>query len=204
MIGVRLVVEHDVVAGGYAQDIIDARATQQQGEVLDVVLVGHHMVGVAAVAAHGDAGELAHEVVLQACPDDLLAVVQILGTDKADDGVDHKGMVLPCEGVAAGFHRHLVGAVVGVGGQFAALSGLEVHHVGSLGRSPLPQQRNGFLHGRRGEAEGGVALLAAGDGLEDHVAGGAALDRLDLRCDVAEHADLRRDLEAVLDLVEAL
>jgi hypothetical protein len=48
------------------------------------------VVGVADVAAHGQAEQLAAEVVFQAGADDLLAVVEILGADEADDGVDQQ------------------------------------------------------------------------------------------------------------------
>ncbi len=72
-----LVVEHHVVPVGYAHEIVAARRRQQHRQVFVVVLVGPHVVGIAAVAAHGQAVELAHEVVLQARADELAVVVQV-------------------------------------------------------------------------------------------------------------------------------
>src|SRR5699024_9419725 len=104
VIGVGLVVEHHIVAGWHPQDVVDPGGGQQQREVLDVVLVGHHVVGVAAVAAHGDAGELAHEVVLQPRPDHLAAVVEVLRADEAHHRVHHEGVEGLGEAVAPGLH----------------------------------------------------------------------------------------------------
>ena len=59
-----------------------------------------------------------------------------------------------------------------------------------------------FLQRRGGESEGFVALLAARDGLEDQVAGRTSLDGLDLRRHVGQHADLRRYLPVLLDLLK--
>ena len=86
-----LVVEHHVVAVGDAHEVVAPGGGEEDGQVLDVVLVGLHVVGVAGVAAHGDAGELAHEVVLQARPDDLLGVVKILRPDEAHHRIDQEG-----------------------------------------------------------------------------------------------------------------
>ena len=76
---------------------------EQREQSVHVVLVGFGVVGVADVAAHGEAEEFAAEVVFQAGADDLLAVVQILGADEADDGVDQQRMELAGHGIGAGF-----------------------------------------------------------------------------------------------------
>ena len=45
---------------------------------------------IAAVTAHRQAVQLAHEVVLQPGAEDLPTVVEVLRADEADDGVDHE------------------------------------------------------------------------------------------------------------------
>jgi hypothetical protein len=95
------------------------------------------VVRVAGVAAHRDAGELAHEVVLEPGAGDLDRVVEVLGADEPDHGVDLVGVVALGEAVVAGLHDQLVGVVVRVGGQRGALPGLEVHVVGTGGVAVL-------------------------------------------------------------------
>src|SRR5450432_4681866 len=51
----RLVVEHDVVAHGQGHEEVAARRREEHLEVLEIVLVGVGVVGVAGVAAHRDA-----------------------------------------------------------------------------------------------------------------------------------------------------
>ncbi|KAI3488917.1 hypothetical protein L1887_46947 [Cichorium endivia] len=74
--GGGLVVEHDVVGAGDAHDEVDPGHPEQGQQGVHVVLVGLGVVGVADVAAHGHAEQLAAEVVLEPGADDLLAVVQ--------------------------------------------------------------------------------------------------------------------------------
>ena len=197
-----LVVEHHVVAVGDAHEVVAPGGGEEDGQILDVVLVGLHVVGVAGVAPHGDAGELAHEVILQAGPDHLLGVVQVLGADEAHHRVHQEGLEPLGKAVAPGLHHHLVGAVVGLGGQLGALAGLEVHDVGA-GGVPLPKgQLPGLLDQLAVQAEGLVSLLGAGDGLEDQVAGGPLAHRLHLGGHVGQHADLGGDGPPGLDLLE--
>jgi len=99
---------------GDSHEVVAARSRQQDGELFNVVLVGLHVVRVAGIAAHGDAGELAHEVVLQPGTHHLPRVIEVLRADEADDGVDEEGRKMPREAVAAGLHRHLITAVVRV------------------------------------------------------------------------------------------
>lgn len=118
--GCALVVEHDVVGSGDAHDVVDACGAEHGEEGVHVVLVGFGVVGVADVAAHGEAEEFAAEVVFEAGAEDLLAVVEILGTDETDDGVDEHWVEVAGYGVGAGFEGLLVdtlaaGSAVGVG-----------------------------------------------------------------------------------------
>ena len=162
------------------------------------------MVGVAGVAAHGDAGQFAHKVVFQSGADDLLGIVQILGADKADHGVDQKGLIPLGKAVAPGLHGHLIPAVVGLAGQLGALSGLKIHDVGAVGVAVAQSKLARFLDGGGVEAKGLVALLRPGDGLEDHVGGRALADGLHLCGHMGQHAGLGGNFPAVADLVEAL
>ena len=111
-----LVVEHDVVRAGNAHDVVDAGGAEHGEQRVHVVLVGFGVVGVADVAAHGQAEELAAEVVFEAGAQDLLAVVEILGADEADDGVDEHRVEVAGDGVGAGFEGLLVDALTTVRG----------------------------------------------------------------------------------------
>jgi hypothetical protein len=61
---------------------LHAGDAEQREQRVHIVLVGLGVIGVADIAAHRDAQQLAAEVVLQAGADDLLAVVQVLGPMK--------------------------------------------------------------------------------------------------------------------------
>ena len=75
MEGIGLVIQHDIVAHRQGDDEIDPGDGQQEHQVLVGILVGVGVVRVAAVAAHGQAVQLAHEMVFKPGPDDLLMVV---------------------------------------------------------------------------------------------------------------------------------
>ena len=79
---------------------------------IHIVLVGLGVVGIADVAAHRHAHQLAAEMVLEAGADDLLAV--ILGADEADDGIDQQRLELARDRVGARLQSLLVDVVVGV------------------------------------------------------------------------------------------
>jgi len=106
--GGALVVEHDVVCAGDAHNVVDACGAEHGEECVHVVLVGFGVVGVADVAAHGEAEEFAAEVVFEAGAEDLFAVVEVLGADEAYDGVDEHGVEVAGYGVGAGFEGLLV------------------------------------------------------------------------------------------------
>jgi hypothetical protein len=69
---------------------LTASGGEQHDQVLVRVLIGLGVVRVAAIDAHRDAGELAHEVVFEAGADDLAAVVEVFRADEADDGIDEE------------------------------------------------------------------------------------------------------------------
>ena len=68
-------------------------------------------------------------MVLEPCPQNLFAVVEILGPDEPDDRVDDQRLIVPRDGVRARLARLLVDAVVGVGRERRALARLEVHDI---------------------------------------------------------------------------
>ena len=80
--------EHRVVAHRHAHEIIAAGGGEHDRQVLDGVLVGAGVIGVAGIAAHRDAGQLAHEVIFEPGALDLARIVQIFRTDEANDRVD--------------------------------------------------------------------------------------------------------------------
>jgi len=73
--GRGLVVQHDVVRARNPDDVIYPRRSKKRQKRVHVVLIRFGMVGVADVATHRYAHELAAEMVLEARADDLLAVV---------------------------------------------------------------------------------------------------------------------------------
>ena len=71
-------------------------------------------------------------MVFEPSADDFFAVVKILGTDKADDGVDEQGLEFPRDRVSPGFERLLIHPVVGMTKQLAAELGLTPDELLSL------------------------------------------------------------------------
>ena len=80
-----LVVEHHVVRAGHAHHEVHAGHGQQRQQRIHVVLIGLGVIGVANVAAHGQAEQLAAEMIFEAGANDLLAVEEILRADETDD-----------------------------------------------------------------------------------------------------------------------
>ncbi len=138
-----------VIAHGHAHEVVAAGSGQHDGQVFDGVLVGAGMVGVAGVAAHRDAGQLAHEMVFQTGALDLAGIVEIFWADKADDGVDLVGIIAFRQAVVAGFEGQLVPAVVRVGGERRSLAGFKVHEGWPGREAVLLRQRVGFVEHAR-------------------------------------------------------
>ncbi len=205
MEGGGLVVEHHVVRPRDAHDEIDARRAQQGQQHVHVVLVRFGMVGVADVAAHGHAEQLAAEVILQAGADDLLAVVEVLGADEADHGVHQQRPEFARHGVGAHLAGLLIDAMVGACRKSTALPRLEIHEVVAQGAAALRQPRFvTFLQQRQADAKALVGALGPGDGLEHQIHGRAAFDGGDAGSDVGQHAGLGRDLIALDHRIEHL
>ena len=108
---------------------LHARHAQQREQLIHVILIGFGVIGVADVAAHRQAEQLAAEMIFESGADDLLAIVQILRADKADHGIHQQRLELARDRVGARFAGLLIDAVMRIGGQRAALAGLEIHHV---------------------------------------------------------------------------
>ena len=192
MKGGRLVVEHDVVGPGNAHDEVAAGHAEQGEQGIHVVFVGFGVVGVAHVHAHGQAQQLAAEMVFERRPNDLLAVVEVLGADEADHRIHQQRPEPTGHGVGPGLAGLLVEPVVGVGRKGAALACFEVHDV--LAQRAAVQHEGGFpgfLQQVQVDAEAGVGSLRSGNGLEGEVDGRALLDELQSGRDMAQHARLR-------------
>src|SRR6516162_1790353 len=165
-----LIAEHDVVGAGHAHHEVDAGCGEQGEQRIHVVLVGLGVIGVADVAAHGQAEELAAEMILEPGADDLLAVVEMFRPDEAHDGVDEERRERARHRVGAGLERLLVDAVVRAGGERAALPGLEIHHVVADGAAVKRQRGRARLgEEREVDAEAPVGGLAPRDRLEHEV-----------------------------------
>src|ERR1051325_11076524 len=87
------------------------------------------MVGIANVTTHGQAKQLAHEMVFQSGADDLALVVEIFRADKTHYAIDQKWLKDPGHTVSARFKRELIDTVMSVSRERAALTGYEVHAI---------------------------------------------------------------------------
>ena len=157
-------------APGTPMTKLHAGGGQQREQRVHVVLVGLGVVGVADVDPHRQAQQLAAEMILQPGADDLLAVVEIFRADEADDGVDQQRPEAARHRVGARLERLLVDAVMRVGGERAALAGLEIHHVVADGAAVKRQRgRVRLAEQREVDAEALVGGLRAGDRLEHQI-----------------------------------
>ena len=125
MIARRLVIQHYVVATRDPHKVVAAGRREQEKKIVRRVLVGGSVVCVANVATHRQLQKLAHEVILQAGPDDLPFIVEIFRSDEADDAVDQERLESSGDSIGASFQGKLIDAVVGLGRQGAALAGLD-------------------------------------------------------------------------------
>ena len=120
-----LVVEHDVVGARNAHEVVASGGGEQDQEIVRGILIGGGVIRVADVAAHRQAEQLAHEMIFEACADDLALVEKIFGADEADDTVDKERIEDARDAVGAGFERELIDAVMSLGGKRASLPGFE-------------------------------------------------------------------------------
>ncbi len=83
-----LVIEHDIIRSGHTDQEGEPGGAQQGQQGVHIILIRFRVVGIADVAADRQAHQLAAEMILQPGANNLLAVVEILRTDKADHGID--------------------------------------------------------------------------------------------------------------------
>ncbi len=147
--------------------------------------------------------QLAAEMILQAGAHDLLAVVEIFRPDEADHRIDQQRSEFSRHRVGARLERLLVDAVMGIGGQRAALTGLEIHHVVADGAALERQRGRARLSQQREiDAEAAVGRLRSGNGLKHQIDRRAALDQRERGGHVRQHAGLGRNVEREPYLVE--
>jgi hypothetical protein len=92
---------------------------------------------------------------------------------------------------------------MGIGGERAALSGLEIHHV-VADRTAAKRQSGvaGFGQKREIDPEAPVGRLGPGDRLEHEIDRCTRSDQFKRGGDMRQHAALRRNIEPDSDLVE--
>ena len=135
-------------------------------------------------------------MVFEAGADDLLAVVQVLRPDEADDRVHQQRLEAAGHGVGAGFERLLIDAVMGLGRQARSLPRFEIHDVvAQRAAAERPRRMLGLFEQLQIDAKAGVGRLGAGDRLKHQVHRRAALDRGELRRDMGQHAALRGNFD---------
>ena len=198
-----LVIQHHIIRAGDAHDKRTASRAKQGQKGVHVVLIGLRMVGITDVAAHRQAEQLAAAMVLQAGPDNLLAIVEIFRADKPDDGVDQQRREGAGNTIGSCLQGLLVHAVMGIGGESTALAGLKVHHIVADRAAPQSQGHLPRLaqHGER-DAKAGVRGLRPSNGLEHQVHRGTALHRLHGIGHMGQNAGLRGHVEANPQLIE--
>ena len=195
MEGSGLIVEHHVVRAGNTDDVIASGRGQHGQKDIHVILIRVNVIRVADVAPHGHAHELGAEVVLQARPDDLLAVGKVFRAHESDHRVHDEGPVAPRHGVGAGLYGLLVATEIGVSRKTCPLPRFEIHAV--IADRAAPQALRGvpgLVQDGEADAEARVGLFRSGQGLEGQIHGNAAVDKLDGVGHVREHAALGRDM----------
>src|ERR1700687_254038 len=68
-------------------------------------------------------------MVFESGADDLPLVVQVLGADETDNAVDEKRLKGAGYSVGSCFEGQLIDSVMRFGGESAALTGFEIHHI---------------------------------------------------------------------------
>ena len=161
------------------------------------------MVGVTDVAAHRQPEQLAAAMVLQASPNNLLAIIEIFRADKPHDTVDQQRRVGAGNPIGSCFQGLLVHAVMGIGGEGTSLARLKVHHIAA--DRPTPQSQSHLLRlaqHRERDAKAGVRGLCPGDGLKHQVHRSTTLHRLHSVGHMGQNAGLRGHIEANPQLIE--
>ena len=142
-------------------------------------------------------------MIFQAGARDLLAVVEIFRTDEADHAVDQERVERTRHRVGARLQRLLVDTVMRVGGERAALPGLEIHHVVADGAAAKRERGLARLaQQRKLDAEALVGRFGAGDRLEHEIDRRAVADQIERGGDMREHAGLRWNVELDPDLLQ--
>ena len=163
------------------------------------------MVGVANVAAHRQAKELAAEVVLQPSAKNLFAIVKIFRPNEADHSIDEHRRKAACDGIRARLTGLLVHSLMCVRGERAALAGLKVHdvvpHTASVKFEGGPVS---FIEQTKIDTEGGISEFGAGDRLEQEIDRRTLLQRSKLCGDVGENATLCRNRVAFANRIDEL
>ncbi len=152
------------------------------------------MVGVADVAAHRQAEQLAAEVILKPGTDNLFAVEQVFRADKTNHSVDQQRAEFARHGISTDFAGLLIQTVMGIGRQRTALPGFKVHDV--VTHSAALQAQGGFLRfGQRGDVktERAVGAFGATDRLEHQIHRRTGFNAFDGVGHVREHARLGRN-----------
>lgn len=83
-----LIIEHDIVRSGHADQEGKPDGAQQSQRDAHIILIRFRVIGITDVAADRQIHRLAVEVILQFGANNLLAVVEMLRTGKTDHGID--------------------------------------------------------------------------------------------------------------------
>src|ERR1051325_3481828 len=125
------------------------------------------MVGVANIAAHRQAQELAAEMVLQPGAYDLLAVEQIFRADESNHRIDQQRIKGARHRVGSRFQRLLVDPLMRLGRKRASLTRLEIHDLVADSATPGRQPRTSSLAEQgKIDAEMAICRFCSGDGLK--------------------------------------
>lgn len=203
MVREALVIQHDIVGPRNGNDKVHPCIRQTVQQKIHVILVGLGMVGVTDITAHRHAQKLAAEMVLKPRTDDLLAVVEILRSDKAHDGVHQQTVKGAGNRIGTYFHGLLVDAMVTVRRQGRALPRLKIHRV--LAHRAASERTGGVLslaQDRQRDAKACICRLRPRNGLKHQIDRRTKVDRLNRGRHMAKHAGLNRQVIGEPQLVQ--
>ena len=204
MITSTLIHQHTVITLRYTHDVVAACGYQKGCQVLDIVLVSFHMVGIAGIASHRDTCQFTHEVVLKTCSGNLFGIIQILRSDETNYGINKERMISSCESITTSFHGYLVPSVVCFGRKLRTLSSLEIHVVRTCTGSFLIHHLIAFIQHGSGQTESLITFLRSCDRLEQQVDRCALLlTCFHLSGYMSKYTDLSRNFPFILKFIKA-
>ena len=203
MIAGGLVVQHHVVRTGNAHEIVAARRSQKQQQIVGRILIGGGVICVADIATHRQTEQLAHEMIFEPGADNLPLVVQIFRADEADNAVDQERIERSRHPICPRFQRQLIDCrdelprKARCPGRFRNTSRCCLPSATSRCAMMLQHPFAAFAQHGQSDSEAAIRRFGAGDGLEKQIDRRAAIHRGELSGDMRQAAGLRGNFVGV-------